>query len=408
MANNTLNCSIIAKAAVAILDNELTMASKVFRGFEDEFNKSVNGYTPGQTISIKRPPQFTYRSGNVASAQDVVEGTTSITVNNQGGVDFALTSVEQTMHIKDISARIIRPAMVPVVNEIDASVMALVHKTWNWVGTAGGAVNTYAKFLAGTERMNQMAVPADMRNFATSPIGRTDILGAQSGMYVEKIAGRAYRDGEMGSIDNVSTFWSQNVPTLTTGSRTNGAVNGADQNVAYSGAQLTSYTQSLIVDGLGAAGTVKAGEVFTIAGVYAVNPATKATLPFLQQFVVTADATASGGGGATLTISPQIISSGAFKTVSATPADNAVITWVGSASTAYQTPFMFHRNAFALAMVPLAKPDGAVDSGSASYKGYTVRVVKGYDITNDKSIYRLDVLWGVTAQDPRLAVRVSG
>lgn len=408
MANNTLTTSIIAKTAVAILDNELTMGSKVFRGYEDEFSKTVNGFKPGDTISVKRPPQFVYTSGRTAVLQDVVESSIPMRLAYDGNVAFTLSSLEQTLKIEDIATRIMKPAMVPIVNAIDQSIMSQVHKTWNWVGTAGGAVNTYAKFLAGTERLNQMAVPGDMRYFATNPTGRTDILGAQSGMYVEKIAGRAYREGDMGSIDGVSTFWSQNVPSLTMGTRTNGAVNGAAQNVAFSGAQLTTWTQSLAIDGLGASGTIAAGEVFTIAGVYAVNPVTKATLPFLQQFVVTTAATASGGGAATVTISPQIITSGAFQTVSAAPADNAVVTWQGTASTAYQTPFMFHKNAFALVMKPFAKADGAVESSSYSYRGYSVRVTKGYDITEDNSIYRMDVLWGVEAIDPRLVTRVNG
>lgn len=408
MANTMVSCSILAKAAVTILDNELKFGNRVFRDYEAEFNKSVNGYTVGSTVSIRKPAMFTYRSGATASSQNVTEGTTSITIDQQGGVDFELTSFEQTMNIRDIATRIMKPAMVPIVNQIDASVGALIKKTWNWVGTPGSAVNTYAKFLAGTQRLNDMAVPLDMRYFATNPAGRSDILGAQSGMYVEKIANQAYRNGSMGSIDDVDTFWTQNVPSLTAGDRTNGAVNGASQNVTYSGAQANTYTQPLVADGFGASKTIKAGEVFTIANVYAVNPVTKATQTFLQQFVVMSDTTSDGAGNATLTISPAIITSGAFQTVNSAPADHAVITWAATASTTYQAPFMFHRNAFALAMIPLAKPDGAVDSGSQSYKGYNVRVVKGYDITNDKSLYRLDVLWGVAAIDPRLATRVSG
>ena len=39
MANTTLTADIIAKAAVAILDNELVMGKKVFRGYEEDITK---------------------------------------------------------------------------------------------------------------------------------------------------------------------------------------------------------------------------------------------------------------------------------------------------------------------------------------------------------------------------------
>jgi hypothetical protein len=49
MANTTLTASIVAKAAVGILENELTMAGLVYRGYEDEFDKKINGYEVGDT-----------------------------------------------------------------------------------------------------------------------------------------------------------------------------------------------------------------------------------------------------------------------------------------------------------------------------------------------------------------------
>src|SRR3954469_21025117 len=108
MANTILNPAIIAKAAVRILDNELGMSSRVFRA-EDEFETSPNGYKVGATVSIRKPTQFTVRTGAVASAQDVTEGSTTLTVNNQIGVDFKFTSSELTLNIGDLSERVLKP-----------------------------------------------------------------------------------------------------------------------------------------------------------------------------------------------------------------------------------------------------------------------------------------------------------
>jgi hypothetical protein len=150
-----------------------------------------------------------------------------------------------------------------------------------------------------------------------------------------------------------------------------------------------------------------AGTVFTIANVFAVNQVTKATLPFLQHFTVLANATAVAGA-ATLTISPAIIISGAFQTVSAAAIGGANIVVAGAASGNYRQNMIFHKNAFALAVVPMVKPSGAVDVARETYKGISVRLIPYYDGTNDISQWRCDVLFGVKTVDPRLAVRVGG
>ena len=65
MANTTLTASIVAKASLAILENELTMASAVYRGYEDEFDKKVNGYEVGDTITITARDDFGVAKVNV-------------------------------------------------------------------------------------------------------------------------------------------------------------------------------------------------------------------------------------------------------------------------------------------------------------------------------------------------------
>src|ERR1700737_2688673 len=119
MVNTTLTASIIAKAAVGVLENELVMAGKVFRGFEDEFDKKINGYTIGDTVTIKKPTDFTVRNTITASPQDVQEGKLSLQINQVAGVDFKFTSQQLTLNIASLTERVIQPAMVQVANQID-------------------------------------------------------------------------------------------------------------------------------------------------------------------------------------------------------------------------------------------------------------------------------------------------
>lgn len=411
MANSVLTPSIIAKEATMILENELGMAKSVYRGYEKEFSNSVNGYRVGDTITIKKPTDFTVRDGATASIQDVTEGSTSITVNKQKGIDFQFSSLELTLDIKELSERVIKPAMVQLANQVDRDLLALYKNVPQWVGTPGQTVNSFADFAKAPERLDTTAVPMGDRTAFLSPSDHWGLVGNQTGLYVERIANGAYREGSLGNIGGVGTFMTQNIQTHTVGVATGTPlVNGGSQTSTYASVKDT-MTQTLNTDGWtnSTTGILKAGDVFTIAGVYDVNPVTKATLPHLKQFVVTADADSGASTGpAALTIYPAIIVSGAFQNVSAAAADNAAITVLGTGGTGYAQNLVFHKNAFALAMVPMVAPPGAVDVARESYKGTSVRIIPYYDGTNDVSKWRADILYGVKAVDPRLAVRLSG
>ena len=413
MANRTLTTSIIAKAAVRILENELGIAGKVYRGYEDEFEKKVNGYTVGETISIRRPTDFTVRDGAVASNQDVVEGKLTLTVNKQKGIDFGFTSKELTLEIDELSERVIRPAMIQLANQVDKDVHLLSKEVPNWVGTPGETVKTFADFAKATERLDEYGVPQGDRSAFLSPADFWGLMGTQTNLYMNGPATGAYREGTLGKIAGIETFMAQNVATFTAGTRAgspliNGSITAA--TITYDAVKDT-MTQTIGIDGLGGATqTVKAGDVFTIAGVYAVNPVTKEPLPFLKQFVVMADATAATNA-ATLTIAPAMIWTGAQKNVNVqgvTDLDNQAVTFVGAAAGNFRQNLVFHRNAFALVMIPLVSPPGAVDVARESYKGVSARLIPYYDGVNDKSSYRLDILYGLKTVDPRLAVRLSG
>ena len=156
-------------------------------------------------------------------------------------------------------------------------------------------------------------------------------------------------------------------------------------------------------------GTVAKGSVFTIAGVYAVHPITKVAYPYLQQFVVTADATADGSGQATLSISPTIYSSasGSLQNVSALPADEAALVFVGSASTAYGQNIAYHKSAFRRVSVPLVLPQGMNTAAQETADGHTIRVLSDFDILTGKMIMRLDYLGGLAAVRPEWACRIT-
>jgi hypothetical protein len=403
MANTVLTPSIIAQEALMILENECVMGNLVYRGYEEEFDKEINGYLPGNTINVRRPTDFTVRTGRTASVQDVTEGQFPIVVNSQIGVDFQFTSQDLTQNIKDLSERVIKPAVVQLANQIDRDLTGLYTGVYNWVGTPGTNISTFAGFAKGPERLDLLGTPGSNRKAVLSPTDYWAMAGGQTALYMQQIAGRAYKTGEIGEIAEISTFKSQNITTLSRGSALTGTVNSLF-TTSYA-STLNANTMSIALQFITSV-SVAAGDVFTLSGVSAVNPVTKATQNYLQQFVVR-DA-AGGTGTVTLTITPPIITSGAFQTVSAAPTASSAATFAGGASTSYAQNMIFHKNAFALVVVPMIKPPGAVDVSRKSYKGYSVRVIPYYTGSNDISAWRLDMLYGVKCLDPRIATRISG
>ena len=204
-----------------------------------------------------------------------------------------------------------------------------------------------------------MAVPQDERAGVMSATDYWGMLGSQTALYMQNPAGDAYRRAKLGMIGNVDTYMSQNVQTHDVGDAAgNGTplINGGNQGVNYEAGEGHQH-ENLIVDGFGNNKTLKQGDVFTIANVFAVNPVTKATEHYLQQFVVMADTvTHAAGGDTTIPISPAIITSGAFQTVSAAPGRTRPPSVLGTAGTGYKQNMVFHKNAFALTMVPMELP----------------------------------------------------
>ena len=417
MANTTLTADVVAKASVAILENECLMAGLVYRGYEEEFSGGgVNGYKKGNSVRIRRPADFTVRDGKTADVQAVTEGSTTVTVNKQKGIDFKFSSHDLTLSIDQLSERVLKPAMIQLANQIDVDLMNLYAKVPNHVTIPSGGIDSFADFALAPTRMDLMAVPQEDRSAVLRPTDYWALLGSQTALYINEAAKGAYRNARLGMIGGIDTYMSQNIPTHTAGART--GTDTADLAVidGYYGwgngtidaKNATSVTFHIDGAASDTAGYWKAGDTFTVSDLYDVNPVTKARLPHLKMFTVMSDGTTASSEG-DVEIWPPMILSGPYKNceLSTGDIDNNTITYQGVASTGYAQNLFFHKNAFALTMVPMEKPPGAVDVARRTHKGISVRVIPFYDGTNDDATWRLDVLYGVDCIDPRLAVRAS-
>ena len=399
MANTVLTSSIITKEALRILHSKLTFIGNINRTYDDSFAKE--GAKIGDTLKIRLPNQYTVRTGKTLSTQDTTETNTTLQVATQKGVDVNFSSAELTLSLDDFSTRILEPAMSVLAANMEADALNMYKDVYNSVGTAGTVptgTDALKVYLQARQKLNENLAPMDSkRTMHLLPISTVEIVNSLKGLFQDsKAITEQYREGEMGRTAGFDWYENTLLPTHTIGNKVASlTVSGASQ-----------VGSSLLIAGTANLDTFKAGTVFTIAGVYQVHPESKATMSSLQQFVVTADLTATTTT-ATIAISPPIVTSGATQTVSASPANAAAITVVGAASTGYGQNLAFHKDAFAFATADLIMPKGVDFARREVFDGISMRIVRAYDINNDNLPCRIDVMYGYKTLRPQLACRVT-
>lgn len=425
MSNALLSPKVYANTFLKLLKNSVVLPKLVSSEYRDIVVRPIqrNGQANGTTVYVKRPPQFTVRDGATASVQDVVEGEIAVTIDKQKGVDVEFTSLEETLSVDALlKSKIMQAKASALANQIDMDLHAETKKFYSWVGTPGQTINSYSDMSLVGERLDNMAVEVDGRIGILPPKDAWAMASSISGLYAqEKEARDALTKAKLPMLGNIDWYSTQNAASVTTGTRTGGAIDGADQNVTYASVKSGNWTQTLDVKTLGTSKTIAAGEVFTIAGIYAINPLTKVAGDYLQQFTVTEAITGESDGTATITISPPIISSGAYQTVSCqgtsstAPDDSAAIEWMGDATatntdaTTYRFGTVFRPEALALVSAKLIMPyTGQADFATDPDTGLTVRYWRSSDSTNDTHLHRFDVVYGVKNVDPRRGSRISG
>ena len=396
MANTLLTPTQVTRKALFILHQKLNFVGSIVREYDDSFAK--DGAKIGDTLKIRLPNQYTVRSGATLSAQDTTESSVNLQVATQKGVDLNFTSSDLTLGMDDFSDRILEPAMAVLAAAIEADAMNMVNDVYNQVTNAGSAA-TFAKVLAGRKILVDNLAPLSNRYANLNTQDNVDLVDALKGLFndQDKLS-KQYREGYMGRTAGFdfleNTLW----PSHTVGTKAGTPLtNGATQSGA-----------SLVTDGwTNSTAALKKGDIFTIAGVFRVHPESKNSTGVLQQFVATADGTADGSGNLTIAISPAIVVTGATQNVSNTAADNSAIVVAGTASTAHGISLLHHKEAFAFATADLVMPKGVDFAAREVFDGVSIRIVRQYDINNDKFPCRLDVLYGYKTVRPQLACRLA-
>jgi hypothetical protein len=423
---NTVDQSrLVLNAFAARFENNLLAADLVTWKQYDGSYDARNGYMVSEQVEPRYVVKRT--TGGIqdltAGVQASAFGSEMFSVNDAFNVSMGWTEFDRIKNIGDARESVaVKSAANNLAEQIDSYIMGVAGLAANnEVGTAGNNVATYADVATAYTRLKKEGVDDtdlrmvlsydDRQSLATSVVAytATDSLSTQT-----------FRKGFEGEIAGLPTMFTQQLSSITPGTRTNGTVSGANQNVAYNTVCKSTtangryLTQTINLAGLGAAGTLKDGEVFTIANVFAWDNRKQQILPHLQQFRVIGDTTADGAGAASVRIFPAIIigdtdQNSAHRTVNVAPANAAVVTFRGTASTAYTPRMLIQKPAIVVSTMDL--PSSFTDTNdrvSLTKVPMSIRMWKHTDFnTGDQSV-RFDCVLTANVKDRRRIVRLNG
>lgn len=408
--NSALTPDIITKEALAILHNNIVFVRNVNRQYDN--SNTLGGQKNSGAIRIRLPNKYVTNSGAALATGDTIdtiEKAETLTVGTQTHVDTSFLTEELTNDIDTFSERILAPGISVLASTFDYQMMQIAYKgVGNSVGTVGTVPATAKVLLDAHKYMNYFATPMNQRYACLNPDANAGLVDGLKGLFnsVGTISDN-YRNGLM--ADNQLGFremsMSQSVAVHTCGTR----LQGTDA-FAMDGATAEGATQ-LVVDTVSGTETITAGDVFTIANVYSVNPETKQSTGQLAQFVVKNAETASGNQWTIDLLDQQTIwtsTSEGLQWLDSLPADGALVNFIGSASATSPQNLAFHKDFMCVGTTDLEMPNGVHFASRQVMDGISMRIVRQYRIDSDDIPCRIDLLYGGVVTRPEMACRIWG
>ena len=400
MSNSILTIDMITRKALEILENNLVLTRNVNRQYDDSF--AVEGAKIGSTLRIRLPDRALVTDGAALQVQDDNEQYTTLTVASQKHIGVNFTSAELTMQLDDFAERVLKPRISQLASSIDADVANAYKNIYQSVGSPVTTPSTSLVLLQAQQKLNEAAAVMSPRYATVNPAANAGLVEGMKGLFnPTDTVSKQFKNGMMGTgvLGFEEINMSQSIKQHTTGDW--------GTSITVTSTVSTQGQTTLPISFTGSSKTWNIGDVFTIASVYSVNPQTRESTGSLQQFVVTAVAT--GSSTATLSISPAIYTStNALATVDSFPQSSAVVTMLGSSNSQYAQNLVYHKDAITFATADLLLPQGVDMASRQVHNGISLRVVRQYDINNDRLPCRIDVLYGYSAIRPAMGVRMWG
>lgn len=403
MGNSLLTISSITRLAIPLFVNTNAFIRNIERQYDSDFGK--NGEKIGSTLRIRLPNDYTTNSGPAISVQDTAEVQTVLTMADQENIAVSFTTADLLLSMDDFQERILLPMMNNLAGKVATNIMnnnaeGICNIAANLDANGGLLTPNDGTYLDAKATMAINSTPPSMQKIINDPRTEARVVTSLAGLLNPASAiSDQYYEGVMYKALGATWYSDQTVIKHTTGTATTAAVSGAGQT-----------GPSLTISAL--TGTMVVGDIFTIAGVNAVNAVTKQTTGEVRQFVVTVLA---ANGATSLSIFPSIIpgvvdGNGVsqpvqYQTVDVSPADGAVITPYLPASTVYRNNFRYSPQAITMATGDLPLPANKV-AARHKYDNVSMRMARDWMVGTDQEITRVDVLFGSLLIRPQWSCRV--
>lgn len=407
--NNLLTPSMITRYSIPLFLNSNMFMMSVNRDYDDRFG--VEGAKIGAQLRVRIPNDYGVTDGPGLSLQDTFEQQVVLTVATQRHIDIAFTTAERTLSIEDYAERFIKPRLNKLAGNVAQTLMfssqgAVCNAAANVDANNNIlAINAQPVLLAGALLSDNEAPMDDTWKLANDPHTDAKLVAALAGQFnPAAVIGEQYRKGMMKNALGFDMFRDQTVIKHTTGSATTATISGANQTG-------NSLTITALV------GTINQGDILSVAGVLGVNRTTGASTGAPRQFVATANVPA---GATSIPIYPALIPPAsqvpyaglpytmqAYMTVTASPANNAVVTPFANASSTYRQSLAFQRDAVSLVIAPLWMPPngkGVIESARHEFDRCSLRSLVVYEAGTDQPVDRVDVLFGYFWPRPEWSV----
>lgn len=424
---------LVLNAFASIFENNLISKDVVtWNKFSSEMNprnalEVVEQVTPDYTTTFTRGAVADLTSG----VQDTTFGSERYKLeqmisSSMGWGDF--------VKIRDIGeareSQALRKAALRLATDIDSYILGFAATASNnWLGDGSSDVSQWDDVASGYTRLMQEGVMDSDLCLILAPEDKqalgSEIVDSTNNASLTGLGAEVYRKAFTGSVANIPTMFTQQLPELTVGTR---VATGASLTNYASGSPAVTYesvstspavgqfkTGLLNLDGQTGNVTLVDGETFTIAGIFAYDSRAKKRLPYLQEFRVVGDATAAAGVFTGVRYYPAIIDSGPYQTVVNTNAggsyNNLAVTHKGAAGAALYPRFICNKDAIVVHTADLPMPlTGTARKVSLSKVPMSVRMWQDSDFNTGEHRIRFDVAVeaNVAPDGRRRIVRING
>jgi hypothetical protein len=316
----------------------------------------------------------------------------------------------QLDQLEDILAPMARRIVTDL--ELDFASFMLKNSSLRY-GTHGTAVDAWSDVAGAAAFMDSMGIdPSVDRYYLMNPFTVAGLASAQSGLNsVDSLIRTAWENAQIST--NFGGLRALSATTLASFTSSSGADRAGTLSSAPDATYVTAkdtMTQSLAVTGFQANMVVKAGELVTIASVNRLNCSTRQAMVSATggnvawTGVVTADVTLGASGEGTLVVAGPAIyeATGQYNTVTAAPANGAVITIVSATATLYQPNLFYAKQAFGLGTVKLPKLY-STDTVATTSDGMSIRISKYSDGNANSQQIRFDLLPAYACFNPLMS-----